>query len=832
MDRPATIPVLGRLRTGAAGMPTAVLVVALAAGYWLDAGVAFGQFVGVPQKRIPPTSPTISTLSKRDPNAQMLVRADEIHYDYTNERVSAVGNVQIHYGGAALNADRVVYDKRNKRLSAEGNVRLVEADGKSIFSNYVELDENFRDGFIDSLQLDMPDKTRLAATRAERSAGNITVFQNGVYTACEPCKEDPGKPPRWQIKAARIIHDQSEKMIYYEDARLEMFGWPIAYLPYFSSPDPTVTRKSGFLMPTASYKASVYGFGVTTPYYWALSPHYDLTLSPTFTTRQGVLMTAEWRQRLINGSYSILASGIFQADKDAFNTGATGFNSGNRDFRGMLQTRGEFNINEKWLVGWNGWLITDKPFLEHYSVVPTRPELISQAYLVGRGKNSYFDARVIHYLGLSSSDVQGEIPIIHPVIDYFTTLGFPVFGGEVSHRMNVTSLSRSQADFDPITQTALVNGWCQPSADPAINAFKNPMNCLLRGVPGAYTRLSSQTQWRRSVVDGMGQVWTPFASVQADIGALSASAQPGVANFIPTGDDTLARAMPAVGVEYRYPLVSIHPWGTQTIEPIAQVIARPNETRIGRFPNEDAQSLVFSDANLFALDKFSGWDRVEGGGRANVGVQYSLHFHSGGYVNVLLGQSYHLFGKNSYAVPDTANTGLDSGLETRRSDYVARLTFQPASAYTFSSRFRLDEESFAVRTFELEGKLSYERWTGSVIYGNYDAQPDRGLLNRRQGVYGAGSLKLTHNWSVNGGLLYDVEAARVNVSTVGLSYFDDCFGIGVTYVTNYGYTTTTQPTHAVLVQVSLRTIGATSYSQVLDGPGGLVLPSVFQPLQR
>ena len=75
------------------------------------------------------------------------------------------------------------------------------------------------------------------------------MFENGVYTACAPCKDDPKKPPLWQVKGARIIHDQTEKMLYFENAQLEFFGVPMAYLPYFSTPDPTVKRKTGFLMP-------------------------------------------------------------------------------------------------------------------------------------------------------------------------------------------------------------------------------------------------------------------------------------------------------------------------------------------------------------------------------------------------------------------------------------------------------------------------------------------------------------------------------------------------------------------------------------------------------
>src|SRR5208282_1253528 len=145
--------------------------------------------------------------------------------------------------------------------------------------------------------------------------------------------------------------------------------------------------------------------------------------------------------------------------------------------------------------------------------------------------------------------------------------------------------------------------------------------------------------------------------------------------------------------EYRYPFVDIEPWGTQTVEPIAQLILRPNEGNIGKFPNEDAQSLVFDDSNLFQIDKFSGWDRAEGGGRVNAGIQYTAQINRAGSLNMLFGQCYQLFGTNSFAVGDITNTGLDSGLNTTVSDYVARVVYQPNSVYSFAARGRFDEET-------------------------------------------------------------------------------------------------------------------------------------------
>ncbi len=123
----------------------------------------------------------------------MLVQATEIRYDYTNNSVAAVGNVQIYYGGATIEADQVIYDQKTKRLRAEGNVRLTEPDGKITYGQMIDLTDDYRDGFVDSLRLETPDDTRFAAARADRAKGNYTVLQNGVYTACEPCKDDPKK---------------------------------------------------------------------------------------------------------------------------------------------------------------------------------------------------------------------------------------------------------------------------------------------------------------------------------------------------------------------------------------------------------------------------------------------------------------------------------------------------------------------------------------------------------------------------------------------------------------------------------------------------------------
>lgn len=801
---------------------SALTFVAALIGLALCCSPAFCQ-VGSPNEMHFPARPKVPTSPPIPPNTPMLVQADEIKYDYPNNTVSAIGHVQIYYGGSTIEANQVIYDQKNKRLRAEGNARLTEPNGRITYGQIINLTDDYRDGFVDSLRLEAPDDTRYAAARADRSQGNFTVLQAGVYTACEPCKDNPKKPPEWQVRAARIIHDDSERMIYFEDATLDLFGLPVAYFPFMSTPDTTVKRKSGFLFPAIS-STSAYGFGVETPYYFNLAPDYDLTLYPKFTTKQGPLLEAEWNQRLLNGSYSIKAAGIYQLDPGFFASEYGADTPETKDFRGTILTAGQFNITNQWVWGWTGVLITDPTFITDYglgrlngtNLDPFRTgtsessEGISQLYLAGRGDRSYFDLRSIYYTGYSELDQQRQLPLVAPVLDYSKVLPEQVLGGELSYKVNLTSLSREQASYDPISEAAVQNSICANGvAETADTALLNKSNCLLRGIPGVYTRASAEVDWRRTVVTDNGQMITPFFQLRGDVASVDVQNQPGVSNYIATGDSEVARVMPVAGLEYHYPLIDVEPWGTQTIEPIAQLILRPNETGIGKFPNEDAQSLVFDDTNLFSVNKFSGWDRVEGGGRLNAGMQYTAQFNGAGTVNALFGQSYQLFGLNSYTVGDITNTGADSGLDKSISDYVGRISYQPNSTYMFLARARFDEATFALERFELETRANFDRWGLNFVYGDYAAQPQLGFLTRREGFLAGASFKVTNNWVVMGSAGYDLIAHEFNQTRVGVGYVDDCLMFALNYVTGYAYNGTATPVQntGFMLQLSLRTLG-------------------------
>ena len=263
---------------------------------------------------------------------------------------------------------------------------------------------------------------------------------------------------------------------------------------------------------------------------------------------------------------------------------------------------------------------------------------------------------------------------------------------------------------------------------------------------------------------------------------------PGVSNYIDTGDTNLVRAMPTVGLEYRYPFINVQSWGTQTIEPIAQVIVRPNETQVGKWPNEDAQSLMFDDSNLFRVDKFSGWDRVEGGGRANYGVQYTAQFNQGGFFNVLFGQSYSLFGANSFA-----DRRHHQYRPRQRPRYPAiRLCgARCRTSPTAPTRSRRASAS-TTTTSTCSGsswkpRANFDRWNVSRALRRLCRPARARLPGPAPGHPGHRLGQADANWVLLGAARYDINAGKFDQTRIGLGYVDDCLILALNYITNYTY---------------------------------------------
>ncbi|MGI9406328.1 MAG: LPS-assembly protein LptD, partial [Hyphomicrobiaceae bacterium] len=652
----------------------------------------------------------------------LLLQADELINDTATNTITAQGNVEIYYNGYTLLADKVIYDQTAKQLTAEGNVRIKEPDGAVVNAEKITLTDDFRDGFVESLRIVTEDDARIAAASGVRRDGQTTVFERGVYTPCKPCKDNPEKAPTWRIKAARVIQNKELGDISYEDAQFEFFGVPVAYLPFFSHPDPRIKRRSGFLRPTPGYSEEL-GAYVEVPYFWAIAPNMDMTFSPRLMTEQGLLGQLEFRHRVASGVYQVELAGIYDENSEAGTVVRD-------EFRGSIKTVGRFQLGTWWHWGWDATVETDDTFRRFYKLDSTSvTERTSKLYLEGLNDRNYFAANLYRFEDLQSDSQRDTESDVHPVIDYNYIFGSPVLGGELSFDANIVSLSRERDGGD-----------------------QN------KGV--------IEAQWRRQLIDGLGQVFTPFFRARGDV--YNASDDVSGAPLTPTNtNERQTRGLVTAGLQYSYPFVAHTERASHVIEPIGQIIAREGNIDRNDVPDEDAQSLIFDHTLLFEADKFSGYDRVETGTTANVGIRYTMETFSGGYIRAVFGQSFHLADENAF--------DAGSGLGTDSSDFVGGISFAPVSNLTVIAQARFDQEDFTVQRQDIGLNADYGPLSVSGGYAFERAVADNLLPQTEEEFVIDGALQIAEYWSILGGVRYDLENDFSVRNTVGIKYADDCF---------------------------------------------------------
>ncbi len=746
---------LGRLR-----LPLFACVLAAFAAALAPWQPAFGQAQTSLEQIIQPP--------KVDSSEPMLLQADEMIYDNENAKITAKGNVELYYGNYTLLADRVVYNRASNTLSAEGNVRIKDPDGAVITSDQITLTDDFRDGFIDALKLVTKDDTRIVASSASREAGNITVFEKGWFTPCKICEDKPSKPPTWRIRAGKITHKRDQATITFRNAFFDFLGVPIVYVPWFQMADPTVKRKSGFLMPSYSHSEQL-GTTVQVPYYFALSDHYDFTFAPMFTENAGTLLLGDWRQRTSSGGYKVQLAGVW--DEGTFESPTDG------DFRGSIKTEGKFALDPYYSWGWDILAETDETFRRFYNLDSRlKTDRISQIYLEGLHDRNYFATRFYNTQSLLFTDEPFSDATVFPIIDYDYIVNKPIIGGELS-----------------FTSNAMV--------------FHNQ-----EGVDS--NRLIVEANWRRQMIDGVGQVYTPFARLRGDVYGVEGldkglDSSEDFATDKNEDDGAILRGNAVAGIEYRYPFVASTGSITHVVEPIGQVIARPDSVGDQQeIPNEDALSLVFDDTLLFDIDKFSGYDRIETGTRANVGARYTAQLASGAYGRAVFGQSYQIAGENEFDT-DFFRT---SGLATDTSDYVGGLYIQASAYLGFSAQSRFDEDNFDIRRTDL---ATWARYGPARVKVNYaDVTGETGLAEgeAREEIVTAGTLAITQDWSLLGNFRYDIATDQTITDGLGLRYQDDCFLIDVTYQRSFIRDQDIEPDERFLVNFNRKYLGTYSLS--------------------
>lgn len=495
-----------------------------------------------------------------------------------DSRLVATGHVEVLWRGTRLRASRISFDRSTGQLVIEGPITLTEGDNLILLADSAELSRDLQQGILRSARLVLNRQLQLAAAEINRVGGRYTELTRTVASSCQVCAANP--VPLWEIRAARVVHDQQERQLYFDHAQFRVAGLPVFYIPRLRMPDPSLKRATGFLMPEFR-STSTLGAGIKLPYFIAIGDSRDLTLTPYLTTQGSRTLDLRYRQAL--------RGGLLQFDgaltSDNLITGAP---------RGYLFGKLNLALQSGYQLRFDLQAVSDSAYLLDYGVGQV-DRLRSGLAVTRTSHTSHFSAGLVQFTSIRQGEDNATLPGLIGEMTLHRRFRPAVLGGEGGFWFQTYALARRSAADIAGRDTA---------------------------------RASVRLDWRRNWILPLGVNISALGALTGDFYLIRQDS-----SFA----GTVARATPIAAVELRWPWIRTGRNGvSQVIEPVVQLIYSPADGPA--VPNEDSTLVEFDEGNLFALNRFPGADVTERGLRANVGVGWTRYDPAGWSASATLGR--------------------------------------------------------------------------------------------------------------------------------------------------------------------------------------------------
>ena len=649
-------------------------------------------------------------------------------------RLIAAGNVEVFFKGRRLTAQRIIYDQATDRLEITGPIELTEDSGDvQIIASQADLAADLSEGILTSARLVLNRQLQLSANRIIREGGRRTTLETVAASSCKVCEGDP--TPLWEIRATRVVHDQVERQIYFSNAQFRLAGVPVFYIPRLRMPDPTLTRATGFLMPSLRTTSDL-GTGIKLPYFIVLGKSADLTLTPYITVRNSQTLEMRYRQAFATGRIELIGA----VTRDDLIDGKT---------RGYLFVDGAFTLPMNFGLTIKGQTVTDPAYLLDYGI-GNIDRLDSRIEASRTRRNEHISARIISFQTLRDSEDNTTIPSLIADLTFHRRFSLGPLGGEGGLRLQTHNHYRSSTDPN----------------DPDLDGISQGRDL---------SRVSARIDWRRSFLLPVGIEATVLGEMTADAYSIAQ-------DLAFQGSTT--RTHGSAGVELRWPWVKAGTNGaSHVIEPVVQLIWASSDAET--LPNEDSVLVEFDEGNLYSLDRFPGSDAVERGPRANVGISWTRHDPQGWTMGATLGRVYREADLNQF--------GPGSGLDGVRSDWLAAVNFDLANGIAITARAVLNDDLDLTKG---EARLALNgpktAVAASMIWAVADPLENR--LDRTEEVTFDARRKLGDNWTGKVSGRYDFVADRGTVAGLGLEFLNECVRFDVSLSRRFTTSTSVTPT--------------------------------------
>jgi LPS-assembly protein len=721
-----------------------------------------------------------------EPGAPAQVEANTLNYDAISDVISATGRVVMNYAGYTLACDSLRYEQGSGSVICEGNVQIIDEQGTRYEADRIEVTGGMKEAFMQSLTLTTTDGAQITAGDARFSETLETVLNDASYSPCGLCIDEKGNRIGWKVKAAKLVQNSQTKVIYFEQPSLEVLGVPVAWLPWLWLPDPTSKRNSGFQLPSVDYKAEL-GGRLRVPYFIGIGEDTDILLAPQLMTRQGFLMAASWQQRFEYGAFNIEASGLYQLDPGAF----AGSN-GDREWRGAVETYGQFQVAPDWTAGWNYTAFTDAGYLGDYDFNDAG-RVVNEVYATHLSDDFFVDVRLQEFklLGRFANASAEQAAQDQQALAIPNARGANYFdlGTNGQIRLENTLLGVQRGENSYATYGA---------------------RDYVLGYEGQKFHGTAEASWQNQFILPGGVVATPYLGIRGDI----ANYDDGTEGDPPLGmaepsDQLLFNATPVAAMDVRWPMIASSGADTHLLEPVAQLVWRGSDTSAVGITNDNAHSFVLDETNLFSYNRFTGTDRQETGLRANIGGRYLANFSEGGWLELTAGQSFHLAGVNALGQVDETNTGASTGLGDDASYVVLGARGSPFDGLVLGAKAQIDVGGPTIARAGLGA--DYAIGNGFSIGSDYiylPADAATGVTDDQHEVTVRATAPLPFDyWRVEGSTSWDLATSQWLEST-GRIYYDDGYFLAGGFVTATGTTHTDPDSLAFGMSLKLKAPGA------------------------
>ena len=698
---------------------------------------------------------------------QVSFAADGANYNDADQTVSVSGNVVMRRGDQSIRADQLVWNRRTGEIVAQGNIRFVDADGNQLFTDRLELTDEFKAGAMTNMLYVLREGGRLAAQSGTRAENGKVELHNAAYSACA-VEDGDGCPhqPSWRITAKRVVYDPDKKQVRFFGSHIELFGVRLIPLPAIVIA--TDGRPvSGLLIPDIQLSASN-GVQFSDTWYQRLGTGADLAVTGYIFTKALPMVSAQYRQLMSTGAFQVTG---YATRSSRIPIGGATVGS-QKDFRGYLYANGRFQFTPNWGLNFSIRAASDRTFLRRYDI-SRDDRLRSNVTLERIDPNSYFSLTGWATQTLRVGDKQGQVPFAIPELDYRRRLTDPWLGGRVQLQVNSLAITRTSGQD---TQRAFASA-----------------------------------QWDMRRITSLGQEVTVTALARGDIYHSDENALTPTAIYR-GNPGWQTRGVGMLALDVKWPLVGSFLGGTQVLTPRFQIVASPTLRNL-EVPNEDARAIDLEDSNLFALNRFPGYDRIEDGTRFTFGLDWQFE-RPGWRINSTIGQSYRLTNRPTL-LPD------GTGLSSRTSDIVGRTEVRFRDLVKFTHRFRLDKDNLAIRRNEFDAAVGTQRTYLEVGYLRLNRNINSGIedLKDREELRLAGRAGFARYWSVFGSGVFDLTGKNddprlTNVdgfqpirTRLGVAYQDDCLEFDLTWRRDYVATGDARRGNTFQFHVAVRNLG-------------------------